>query len=327
MLRLVHNRAPLVSVRFQGRSLARLDAPRKPARTTPPTGAQVIDLRPVERAYVKALDVTLAELRRLVNEIIVPNMVRGVQVQAQFREGVISQAAIPTRQDSPQTDLELAANTVRELMRVAFPTPKINELAFNTFDHAQALHREQQAGQLRHSSIGINVFQDTPDLAEQSRAFIRVNAEQITSLNRESIRRIKRVVSEGIRFGHRSTDVARGITDELRRKAKRDLEALPPNATPDVVDLAAQIVREFEVAENRAKFIARDQIAKANADLSRTRQEANGVTKFIWRTLGDERVRPTHENRNGITYTWENGSRGLYPGQDPNCRCYAEAVL
>lgn len=327
MLRLVHSRAPLVIERFQGRSLARLDAPRKSARTTPPTGALPINLQPVERAYDKALNVPLAELRALIDQLVIPVLVVAVQTQADFRDSIQAQAATPTRQDSPQTDLDLAADRVREMMASRFPREKINDLAFGTFDRAQALHREQQAGQLRHTSIGISIFQDTPDLAEQSRAFVRVNTRQITSLNRDSIDRIERVVSEGIRFGLRGTDVARGITDELRAKAKRDLDSLPNNADPRVVELAAQVIKEFEIAERRATFIARDQIAKANADLSRSRQEANGVTKFIWRTLGDERVRPTHADRNGRTYSWENGSGGIYPGQDPNCRCYAEAVL
>lgn len=317
---------PAVLERFQGRSLARLHAARPRARTTPPTGAMKLDLRPAERAYRKDLDATLDRLRALVESTILPVLISSVQTQSDFRNSIAAMAALPVK-DSPQTDLDGAADRVRAMMRSAFPREKVQEIALSAFDRSQALHREQQAGQLRHSTIGINIFQETPDLAEQSRAFVRVNTRQITSLNETSIDRIERVVSEGIRFGRRGTDVARSITDELRREANRALRELTPNPSPDTIDLAAQVFRELEIAENRAEFIARDQIAKANADLSRSRQEANGVTKFVWRTLGDERVRPTHVNRDGVTYSWEFGSSGLYPGQDPNCRCYAEAVL
>jgi len=285
-----------------------------------------INLRPAERAYRRDLDATLARLRSLVESTILPVLISSVQTQADFRNSLAAAAALPVK-DSPQTDLDGAADRVRAMMRGAFPREKVQEMAIGAFDRSQALHREQQAGQLRHHSIGINIFQEAPDLAEQSRAFVRVNTRQITSLNEESINRIERVVSEGIRFGRRGTDVARSITDELRREASRALRELTPNPAPETIELAAQVMRELEIAENRAEFIARDQIAKANADLSRSRQEANGVTKFIWRTLGDERVRPTHVARDDRTFTWADGAGGIYPGQDPNCRCYPEAVL
>lgn len=316
MTRIPHTHIQVLE-RFQGRSLSRLDAARKQPRRTPPTGAMKIDMRPIERAYRNELHLVVATLSEHVERLIIPPLVRGMQTQANFRDALAQ--PIP-RLDSPQTDLDMASDHVRELMAGAFPNPKVNALAFGAFDRAQSLHAEQQAGQLRHNSIGLSLFQDTPDLAEQSRAFVRVNTRLIKSLPETSLDRIERVVSEGIRFGLRGTDVANQIVARDLARAQRKLAelGLGNQTDPETLKLAAQVEEELDIALRRADFIARDQIAKAQADLSRSRQTANGVTKFVWRTLGGERVRPHHVTLDGRTFTWERGASGLYPGQDPN---------
>ena len=42
---------------------------------------------------------------------------------------------------------------------------------------------------------------------------------------------------------------------------------------------------------------------------------------FEWNTMGDERVRPTHEVRDGKIYNWDNAE--IVPGEEPGCRCWA----
>ena len=88
--------------------------------------------------------------------------------------------------------------------------------------------------------------------------------------------------------------------------------------------VAKDIEREFGIAENRAKLIARDQIGKIESDLSRSRMETNGVTKGVWRTSEDERVRPKHAANEGKTFALKDGLNGIRPGEEINCRCYTE---
>ena len=45
--------------------------------------------------------------------------------------------------------------------------------------------------------------------------------------------------------------------------------------------------------------------------------------KYIWHTVGDDRVRADHAALEGEVRTWGDG---LEPGEDPNCRCWAEGV-
>ncbi|MCK5495984.1 MAG: minor capsid protein, partial [Hyphomicrobiaceae bacterium] len=86
--------------------------------------------------------------------------------------------------------------------------------------------------------------------------------------------------------------------------------------------------RILVTAENHARFIAHDQINKLNGRLNQTRQEAAGITSFIWRTQQDDRVRPAHEEIEGRKFQWAEGAPGIgLPGEPVNCRCSAAPVI
>ena len=44
---------------------------------------------------------------------------------------------------------------------------------------------------------------------------------------------------------------------------------------------------------------------------------------YIWQTVGDERVRPEHEEHDGYAFNWHIPSENGYPGSEYNCRCSA----
>jgi SPP1 gp7 family putative phage head morphogenesis protein len=88
--------------------------------------------------------------------------------------------------------------------------------------------------------------------------------------------------------------------------------------------LAALVEERYSVSESRAELIARDQVGKFNGDLSRVRQGELGIKKFVWRTMGDERVREEHQDRNGHVYEWSDPPDGETPGEPIQCRCFAE---
>ena len=82
-----------------------------------------------------------------------------------------------------------------------------------------------------------------------------------------------------------------------------------------------------DVSDSRAKLIARDQVAKLNGELTKERQTDLGVTGYIWRTVGDERVRDEHADNDGQFFTWDSPPSTGAPGEDIQCRCWAEPVL
>lgn len=112
----------------------------------------------------------------------------------------------------------------------------------------------------------------------------------------------------------------------LDRLKADTIDALEAGRRPE--DLAAEWEDRWGMAERDAERIARDQVAKLTADLNQDRQQALGVTDFIWRTMNDNRVREEHAALEGEQFPWDSppAETGL-PGDDVNCRCYAEPVL
>lgn len=98
-----------------------------------------------------------------------------------------------------------------------------------------------------------------------------------------------------------------------------------------------EIMKEFSGMEekrlNHAKFTARNQIANFNAVTSKIRTQKLGITRAIWRTSRDERVRPCHQARDGKEFNLDEGlysscdGKTLIPGVDFQCRCIAEYII
>lgn len=97
------------------------------------------------------------------------------------------------------------------------------------------------------------------------------------------------------------------------------------------------IVSQFDdvVAErkNHAKFLARNQVQNYNSITTKIRAQNLGITKAIWETAGDERVRPSHADREGREFDLAEGLYSslddlyLLPGTDYNCRCTYTMII
>lgn len=89
------------------------------------------------------------------------------------------------------------------------------------------------------------------------------------------------------------------------------------------------IVSQFDgvVSErkNHARFLARNQVQNYNSVTTKIRAQNLGITKAVWITAGDERVRPSHEARDGKEFDLAEGlyssadGQHLLPGTDYNC--------
>jgi len=97
--------------------------------------------------------------------------------------------------------------------------------------------------------------------------------------------------------------------------------------------LAKALQERLGVAESRAELIARDQVLKANAQLSAERMRRVGVTKYKWSTSRDSRVRPGHAALEGEIVPFDSPpivdpktGRRAHAGEDFQCRCVRIAV-
>lgn len=124
------------------------------------------------------------------------------------------------------------------------------------------------------------------------------------------------------------------------------IKTIPSEYINDVYDLIykgyssgkliSEVSKDIEhlnvVNANRAKFIARDQIAKLNADIQKAQQLDSGIKEYIWLTAKDERVRQSHKELDGKRCKWDkppenSDGRACHPGEDYGCRCIAIPVF
>lgn len=142
--------------------------------------------------------------------------------------------------------------------------------------------------------IGINVGDVTT--GPHVDAFLEENRRLIKSLAEEPARQVQALVREGLGGGRR------------------------------VGRLRDEIMERFNVAESRAQLIARTETAKLKAQIDAERVKRIGITHYIWRTVGDARVRDEHAAVDGQRFSYDSppSSVGAHPGEQPNCRCWAE---
>lgn len=156
--------------------------------------------------------------------------------------------------------------------------------------------REQAAKQTR-AAFGVDVLAREPNIAARSGAFVSENVALIKSIPAQYLADVEKRVARA---------VARGATPK---------------------DLAAEIKKAHGVADDRAMLIARDQIGKYYGAVAQARQQAMGVTHYIWRTSNDERVREEHAAREGEMFAWDDPPEDGHPGDPISCRCFAEPIL
>lgn len=96
-------------------------------------------------------------------------------------------------------------------------------------------------------------------------------------------------------------------------------------------DLTDLLEKKTKAERSQARFWASDQLGKVYSELNRKNQKSAGFNKYIWRTQRDQRVRDSHIVMEGTVQDYDQApiveGRPLHPGDDYNCRCYAEPVI
>lgn len=102
---------------------------------------------------------------------------------------------------------------------------------------------------------------------------------------------------------------------------------------------AALAAKVPQLAQSRARLIARTETAKAETALTEARAENLGLRYYEWATSEDQRVRPSHRLMASVLVAWsdapapeqlagEKSQLGHYhPGGAPNCRCLALPLI
>ena len=146
--------------------------------------------------------------------------------------------------------------------------------------------------------IGIDIYRSEPWLLPRMNNWIDYNTSLIKSIPTQYIGKVEAAIRNGVMAG----------------------------ASPR--ELQKEIKRLSGVTSARARLISRDQISKANADLTQYRQQDLGIKEYTWITSNDERVRPSHEAHANKVYKWsEPPANTGHPGHDYQCRCIARGLF
>ena len=160
------------------------------------------------------------------------------------------------------------------------------------------------------SFVGVAFDPETPWVNSTLNQWAQNNFDRISTLTESHIGKVNTILREGVAYGTQYKDVQ------------------------------AKLVKEVGMNSRHARLIAVDQIGKLNGFLAKGRQQDVGLDTYIWKTAGDERVRDSHAEMDGMLCKWDddavcsddNGetweerdedTQGEIPGSDINCRCVA----
>jgi SPP1 gp7 family putative phage head morphogenesis protein len=241
-----------------------------------------------ERQYRKQLYELTFQLRKLIDEILVPQLPSLIQeVNILTPDGINTDGFIDkllglilTIEEAIQPKVE---ETIREAEKIGLQIAEFNQAQFE---------------KITNSVFGLDLFVDQPWLQDQLKLFASQNSMLIKSIPIQELEQVAGMVERGLQEGSRFET----FEDDL--------------------------IKRFGITRRRAKLIARDQTTKLNASLTKLRQQELGVEEYIWQTAGDERVRATHRANDGKKFRWDNPPKETgNPGTDVNCRCVAIPVL
>ena len=171
------------------------------------------------------------------------------------------------------------------------------------------IHNEKEFRAVTKSVFGRPLaFKDVNTAVKQQRIleqlesmWIRENLDLISSIEAETLRKLRWELSQRI--------VATAGDESLKTA------------------LADYIENQARIESNRAVLIASDQVGKLNGRLMRYEQQRAGITHYRWETMQDSRVRPSHRERQGEIFSWEEPPSDGHPGEAIRCRCVADPVF
>jgi SPP1 gp7 family putative phage head morphogenesis protein len=168
------------------------------------------------------------------------------------------------------------------------------------FKNPENLERIEKRIEKRYRLDAIEVTSIQGFTKQQIEDTVETNVKLIKSLELDTRLKVQKILQDGLLLGK-----AQGtIQKELETVAK--------------------------ISERRARFWAEDQTSKFFGEVTRQRQVASGFPGFIWISMKDSKVRPSHLEFEGKYFDWEKGTgqrNREFPGRDYRCRCIARPAF
>lgn len=239
----------------------------------------------------------------------------GVVLDAAYREGekYLTDAAPLIRQFAPRVADHNARELGKQFKAALGATPPMPAMK-----HGRARKFAE--------SVALASRAAFRDLRDQLAKHVSLMTRQVRD-DSAAGRRARRDSEFPIEHALAHVNLISGLSKAERERLAAEIAAM--HATDDLTKSTLRVVLEarFDMSEDRARRIARDQVAKLNGQVNADRQIGLGVTHFRWKTRQDRKVRPLHKERRDQIYAWDDPPDGETPGMPHNCRCHADPVV
>lgn len=272
---------------------------RKPKKPPMP-----FSVRNVEKLYNSKLNEMLDFLFKKTEEILIESIQSLIN---QYKRERPSFDAFDLKNDQIGDEIDKKINRISLEFYEDYTDEEIETIAKRIGFETNQINHQSFQNQFK-KILGVSISIAEPFLSSEINLFTKRNVSLIKTLPNQFLDRIESKIYNDITQG------------KLLREIEKDLR------------------NEFRITKNRAKLIARDQVAKFNGSLTKNRQLNIGVKEYVWSTSLDERVRGnpfgkykkakySHYAREGKTFRWSEPPEDGHPTEPVNCRCVALPVV
>lgn len=249
------------------------------------------------KSEMRELDEAMASMIKLISRIYKNQALLGLQ------QNTIDKFA-DAQAGNYANVLTRLSNKVSKSLLSRFSNKRIKQLVTNVFSKS-----DKRSRQLFYQSVAKKMGIDPTTLLKRDGMTYDFNA----------------LVIETTRWATKLRD------ETLEMYTANTLRAMTQGASID--SILEQYDELVEKRKNHAQFTARNQISNFNSIMNKTRAQKLGIKKAIWITSKDERVRHSHQARNGKEFDLEKGlysstdGKWLLPGTDYQCRCNYRMII
>lgn len=240
-----------------------------------------------ERQYDKILYSMTSELKRLIKEVLLPEI-----------PSMIAEVANKTPNDRNDAYLDRLKGLIIYIGKAIQDKVNATILEAGVVGMEIARFNKKQFDKTTNSIFGFDIFVDEPWLSDQLELFASQNAQLIKSLPEQELERLAGTVERGLQQGSRFTDVAKeiqksfGITHRRAKLIARD----------QTTKLNASLTKLRQEEVGVEEYIWQT----SGDERVRPTHKANDGKKFKWDSPP---------------------AKTGHPGHDVNCRCVARPVL
>ncbi len=172
-----------------------------------------------------------------------------------------------------------------------------------------------------------------PNIAFPLRLSARTIAEEIQRINADVQQQLagrKSIISDA-RTKPEATNafvsLVEKIMNDVRGTISREIskQARQGKTGAEIVEHVNQAVEVYQdtVIPQKMEMLA----THFNGKLTELEQREAGYTSYVWHSQDDPKVRPSHAANDGQIFAWDKPPPTGHPGEDYNCRCYAEPAF